>query len=408
MNEYLLIHYTRRTDDVFFWALGGGNHPSITLGRGSLSELSSMAQGKRVYLLIDTRMISLESLHVPSRNRARQLQAVPYAMEEMLACDIEEMHFAPGKAGEGDALPVIAIEKKRLNELLDNLASEQIHPHIITADCLALPYVKDQWSILAYEDSILIRTGTDMGYACDRQIFPGILEALLQKNELADLSINLIHCKDDSHAETLFADTQLPIKQHFFQAHPLEIFSQHFNPLTSLNLLQGAFTPQRSSTTGWLRPWRMVAGIAAIWIALDLTASYIQASQLNQRNIELSKQIESEFKRAMPEARSMSNMRKRVERKLRDLKQQSSNESSSDFLNILNQGADSLTSGNKVKIVAIAYRGTHIDFEMTATSLQDIEQLKLKLDKIAGLNSVLSTTVEKNTVKGRLRLEARG
>jgi len=45
---------------------------------------------------------------------------------------------------------------------------------------------------------------------------------------------------------------------------------------------------------------------------------------------------------------------------------------------------------------------------LSAASLEDVEKVKSKLLESEKIKTVLSTTVEKDKVKGRLRLEAKG
>ena len=134
----------------------------------------------------------------------------------------------------------------------------------------------------------------------------------------------------------------------------------------------------------------------------------MQTSQLEQKNIALTKKIETEFKRALPSAKKISNMRKRVERKLSDLKSGGSGSDNSGFLQILSKVSPALADNDKIQIKAAVYRNNYIDVDLTAKSLQDIEKIKDELAAIPGIKTVLSTTVEKNSVKGRLRLEAKG
>ena len=118
-------------------------------------------------------------------------------------------------------------------------------------------------------------------------------------------------------------------------------------------------------------------------------------------------QIELEFKRAMPEARKMTNMKKRVERRLKDLNSGGKSSNKHQFLNLLSKASPALTLSDQFSIDTAVYKNNYIDFNITTTSLQSIESIKHKLDSIPGLKTVLSTSVEKKQVKARLRLESK-
>ncbi len=401
-----------------YWAIGADNHPSITLGHGSLEELAPIARGKKVSVLIDAHYTTVESVNIPSKNRNKQLLAVPFAMEDFLAEDIEDTHFALGKTTSEAAdnnIQVIAIKRSLLEQTIDFFARQQITLEVVTADSVALPTVDNQWSILLDDDSALIKTGSVQAHSCDRGNFQLIIQTLLQdkkhNEETLPQAITYFYKADDEDAQHLLDDIadefEIEINSQCYKNHALEIFVQNLNEVSSLNLLQGEFKPVRKSNL-WLQPWKSVAAVATFWLVLQLGYSAMLTSQLEIKNHELTRQIESEFKRTIPDAKKMTNMQKRIERRLNDLKSGGSSSANNSFLHILSKVSPVLAKNDKIEIQAAVYRNNYIDVDLTAKSLQDIETVKNKLSTIPGIKTVLSTTVEKSKVKGRLRLEAKG
>jgi len=414
MSEYLLIHYIPgQQDNLQYWALGGDQHPSITLGHGKLDELGAIARGKTVTVLIDSHYTTIKPVSVPSKNRSKQLLAIPFAMEDSLAEDIEDTHFALGKIlpssdDSNNQLPVIAINRKLLRDTLALFAEQGIHVNHMTADALLLPRESNAWSILLNEASAVIKCGDAELHNCEVENLQIILDALLEQSDKPPASISCYHKADSQDVSTLFENTDIPFTEISYQNHPLEIFVGAFKQGQSLNILQGEFTAKRESSITWLQPWKYVAAIAGLWIVLHLTYASILTSQLEDKNIALAKKIEMEFRRAIPDAKKMTNMQKRVERRLKDLKSTGDADYSNGFLNILSEATPALSANKKINIKAAIYRNNYIDIDLSASSLQDIEQVKTRLLESKKIKTVLSTTVEKDKVKGRLRLEAKG
>ncbi|VAW62560.1 hypothetical protein MNBD_GAMMA11-804 [hydrothermal vent metagenome] len=445
MSEFLVIHYKpgqHRPEQqdggdnptLQYWAMGGDQHPSITLGHSTLNELQSLARGKKVSVLIDAHYTTLESVSVPSKNRAKQLLAVPFAMEDRLAEDIDDTHFALGKSDSGktesktsavdsdstqeseivdtskpsgNTVPVIAIKRSLLQQTLGLFKQYEIHPEIVTSDSIALPGSPSQWCVLLDEDSALIKIDYLQAHCCDRDNLPVILQALLDQHEQKPDTITYYYKADDSEAELMLGDIEIALQTKPYQTHALEIFVQHLNDAPPLNLLQGEFKPQRENNS-WFQPWKSAATLAAVWMVLHLSYASVIAAQLEDKNIELTRQIEREFKRAIPDARKLVNMRKRVDRQLKELKLASGSGNASGFLEILSKVSPILKDNDKLDIKAAIFRNNYIDVDLAAKTLQDIEQVKDQLSGISGINTVLSTSVEKGKVKGRLRLEAKG
>lgn len=416
MSEFLLVHFKPAENKpgeepaLQCWAMGGDLHPSITLGQVSLEELKPLARGKKVSLLIDANYTSIETVNIPSKSRSKQLQAVPFAMEDLLAEDIEDMHFSLGKADD-NLVPVIAIKRDLLTYILKLFADYQIHVDAVFADSIALPATAEQWTVLLDGDNALIKTANTQSQNCDRDNLEVILQAILnthrEEEKTPPESITYYFKDDDESAENLLANIEIEIKPQPYKNHCLEIFVQHLDKAQSFNLLQGDFSPKRESNL-WLKPWKSVATVAALWLTLQLAHDALLTSQLEEKNAQLSKQIETEFKRAIPDARKMTNMQKRVERRLKDLKSGGKGSNNSGFLQILSKVSPVLKGNNAITIQGAVYRNNYIDVDLTAKSLQDIESVKNKLEKISGIKTVLSTTVEKSGVKGRLRMEAKG
>lgn len=406
MSEFILVHYKPgQPSGMHYWAMGAEQHPSITLAHGGLDELSRVVRGRKVYVLIDAHFTTLDSVSVPSKNRQKQLKAIPFAMEEHLAEDIEDTHFALGASTDSN-VPVIAIKRSLLQQTIELFASHQISIDVISADSIAIPGSTQQWCVLVDEDSALIKRGHALAHCCDRENTLAILQALLAQTDSPPESILYHYRESDDEACHLLDELDITIEAKPYKNHNLEIFVSHIRDALQFNLLQGEFKPRKQSAFARFQPWKPVAAVASLWMVLHLGYAAIAGSQLEEKNLELSRQIEQEFRRAMPEARKMTNMRTLVERKLKQLKSSGASNSDIGFLQILSKVTPSLASASNIDIRATVYRNNYIDIDLSARTLQDIEQLKSRLDKVNGIKTVLSTTVEKDKVEGKLRLEA--
>jgi general secretion pathway protein L len=409
MREFFVIHYRPdAADGQHYWASGGEQHPSITLGKSSPQEMASIARGKKVSLLIDSRFTTVMSVTVPSKNRSKQLQAIPYAMEDHLAEDLEDIHFAIGKADSHNRIPVIAIKRSLMQDTLALFSDAGVHIDYMSADCSALPISDNSWSLLLFEQSAIISTSSMDAQSCESENLEVILRALLEQASAKPAQIKCF-CTEADQAQLAFLqqlDSEITLQP--IKSHPLEIFASQLEQLPSLNLLQGEFTQKRKSANNWLQPWKYAAIAASLFIALYLGLLSLQSRQLEAENILLSKNIETEFRRAMPEARSLSNMQKRVERHLQELKSAAGRDNSNHFLHLLSSATPALSQASNITINAAVFRSNHLDLDISTNSLQNIEQVKSQLLKLPDIKTVLSTTVEKDSVNGRLRLEAKG
>jgi len=405
MTETLLIYFQPQQQRICCVLLNEQGKLLSQPEHGNLNDIAAIAKGKQATVLIDSACINIESVNIPGQNKQRQAQAVPFALEEQLATDIDDMHFAMGKKNSDQLIPVISIDRSLLENSLQQFRDAGVFVNILSADILALPFTENNWSILVDEDSAIIKTSHSNGYYCDRDNLAVILAPLLNKEDAPE-SITYFHKDDDSHAAELIADIDTTLNIKTYQSHAIEVFAKNLTDAQQLNILQGEYTPKRQSNLA-LKPWKSVAALFVAWLTVQMISAGIESQQLAEKNQALTSQIEKQFKLANPSARKFNNMRKRMERKLKQLKNGGS-ETDPLFLQILADAAPAFSKIKKVNIRGIVFRSQYVDMDLQAESLQSLEEVKNLLSANRKLKVVMSTSVEKNKTRGRLRLEAQG
>ncbi|MDQ1362869.1 MAG: ral secretion pathway protein [Pseudomonadota bacterium] len=400
MTDSLLIHY-RADGSIQAAVLGEPGKLRDTPAPVSFADLAEKYPGAHATLLIDSALLHSARLALPGNNRQRQIKAAPYALEDQLACDIDELHFILGKREADNLITVSCISKSRLRALLTQFSEAGIQIDSACPDLLALPLAAQQWTVLVDSHHACIKISAQSGYYCERANLPVILPALLQQPAMAPQTLLVLTAADDD-VTALFAGVDLPrITQNYSQSL-LQIFALHLNDARSMNLLQGEFAVKRPASLHW-RAWR-IAAIAAIgWLALQLVMAGIEIRMLKTVEQQLTADIETEFKRIFPDAQKFSGMQSRVKNRLKQLKG-GGDKSQEIFLQILAEAAPALMADGLV-IRGIAYRERHVDMELQATSLDILEAARSRLDNQHRIKSVLSTSVEKDKATGRLRLE---
>ncbi|HET7922784.1 MAG TPA: type II secretion system protein GspL, partial [Gammaproteobacteria bacterium] len=138
MAETLFLHLPA-ADQAVGWL------PVDTLGnrigrvqQGGLTDAAAAARGRRLRVLVPGVHISLLRTSVPTRNPQKLLQAVPFALEDLLAEDIESLHFAIGPR-DADGCSVAVLQRARLEQWLQQLADAGLKADELIPDMLALP-----------------------------------------------------------------------------------------------------------------------------------------------------------------------------------------------------------------------------------------------------------------------------
>ena len=110
MAQYLLTYLQRIGDDYLRWAVCDDKSNTVKAhGHGNFADAAKAAERRKVVMVVAGTEMLLEEASVPTTNLSKALKAVPYALEEQLAQDIEDSHFAFGSRLKSNRIPVAVI-----------------------------------------------------------------------------------------------------------------------------------------------------------------------------------------------------------------------------------------------------------------------------------------------------------
>jgi general secretion pathway protein L len=189
-----------------------------------------------------------------------------------------------------------------------------------------------------------------------------------------------------------------------YNNHPLVVYCGEYKHALELNLLQGKYKPVSKTNVNWQR-WRLTAVMAVIFIGLQLGITGSQYQTLQDENKKLQVEIDKIYKKTFPESKRVVNARVQMEQKLNELKGGGSASTNTSLIALLADASPALSSEKNISIQSISFRNNKIDLEVSASTLQNIEQLNKKLNNTALKAEIISSSSEKDKVKGNLRLQ---
>ena len=409
MASTLLLHYDPAKPDQATWShVNNQGELTSRITSGSLEDAAVVAQQHKVVVLIDSSNVHLNHVQLPTTNRQKMLRAIPYALEEQLAEDIEDFHFVIGKADPHYGTPVAGIRKDTIEGLLAAFNQAGISIDAIIPDAICTPAAPDQWSVLFHAGKALVQFQALIGSVIDTANLPLLLQASLGKAENKPARIVCFYLdgkEPDPALEQI--DPDVEIVKVAYNTHPLVVFCGEFSRAKSLNLLQGKYKPRRKSSGQWYR-WRLAASLAAAWVLMYAGINLVELNSLEKKNAELGLQIEDIYKKSFPGSKRIVNPRVQMEQKLNELRG-GGGPQGSQFLALLTESVSAISSQKDIEIQSIDFRNNRMDIGLTGTNLQSVETLNKQLNKNTELmTEITSATSEKNIVKGRIRLQRSG
>ncbi len=409
MAGTLLLHYDPAKPDQATWShVNNQGELTSRITSGSLEDAAIVAQQHKVVVLLDSSNVHLNHVQLPTSNRQRMLRAIPYALEDQLAEDIENFHFVIGKTDPHYGTPVAGIRKDTIEGLLATFNQAGISIDAVIPDAICSPAAPDQWSVLFHAGKALVQFEALIGSVIDTANLPLLLQASLGKAERKPEKIVYFYLDGEEPDPALEQiDTDVEIIKVAYNTHPLVVFCGEFSRAKSLNLLQGKYKPRRKSGGQWYR-WRLAASLAAVWLLLYAGINLVELNSLESRNAELGIQIEKIYKQSFPGSKRIVNPRVQMEQKLNELRG-GGGPQGSQFLALLTESVSAISGQKDIEIQSIDFRNNRMDIGLTGTNLQSVETLNRQLNRNTRLSTeIVSATSEKNIVKGRIRLERSG
>lgn len=367
---------------------------------------AAAAAGGRVVALAPGADVLLTTATLPTRNRKRMMAAVPFALEEQLISDVENMHFALGPITALGPVPVAAVERRHMQQWLDDLQQVELRPDALIPEQLALPWQAGSWTLLYEAHQVLVRTAPQQGFATEPALIGTLLRGALQDAGAAQpnrLEVHLCVPLDDALA-AIVAEFNLTLEVIACD-DALALFAAHYAPDQAINLLQGSFSRNEQFGRLW-RPWRMTAALLAAWIVLGMGTRIIEYQRLAHEKVALESKIEQVYRQAFPGDKNLVNPRVQMERHLAELSGGGKN--GAGFLDLLAQTGPAFKATPGLTIKTLRSQNGELELELNIKDLQELDKLKQRLATAGPLSvEIVSAAARDGKVEGRLKIKAK-
>lgn len=302
-----------------------------------------------IIAVIPAQDVLLTQANLPKMNKQRLMQALPFALEEQLLDDVENLHFAVSDSQIGDSLPVAVISKLKIQAWLNALKAANISPSAMVPLTFALPFEHNTWHINTHEDICTVRTGKFSGFTCEPDNLKTFLDLKLAEEKDKE-SIQMFRSK--------LSETQL-LEQSA---------TQILNDLP-INLLQGEYRAKRKATQV-KKIWLLAGGLAAAWIVVALFSSIVSFFILHHQVSNIENSINVIYKRNFPQATSVVAPRQRMEEKLKASFAQANQ---NNFLALLSLLAKSKKDNNGIRFQSLDFREKQLTLEVIADNFDALD-----------------------------------
>jgi general secretion pathway protein L len=379
---------------------------------GPLALAAARTAGRHVVALVPGAEVLLAEPELPPAKAGAKLhQLVPYALEEQLAQDIDELHFAVGRRQSDSArVPVAVVARKLMDEWLGQLRGAGIEPEAMYAESELLPRNPGQAVALLDDEVIVVRPPAGAVVTLPTDALPEALEIAAAGAEAGasggrGLILYTGPAEWQRRSEQVEAVRERfdGIKIQLLSGGPLSLFAQQLPAAVATNLLQGPYAPAISQPVGW-RAWRIAAILLAALVGLHVTGKAAELMVLRHTDSRLDASISQVFHTAMPGEQSTYEARRRMQQRLAAAR---AREASGGFLTGLEALAKARGTVPQTVMRALTFRDGALEIELSAPNAEALAQLSRELRQAGWQARLVSGNPAGSAYLGRIEMKRR-
>jgi general secretion pathway protein L len=216
---------------------------------GPLELAPPMAVSRKVIVLVPGTDALLAEPVLPVKSGAKLAQVVPFALEEHLAADVENLHFAVGKRETRPGTPVAVVSHARMEGWQALLANAGLQVDAMYPETAALPETTNAITLLIEGARVYVRRSETPGAVLDIEPLIEALQLALASGEEAREHVTIYLSETDYERER-----ELLEGLHEFTASlqlkllpdgPLPLLAAHIVQHAGVNLLQHRYQAKR-------------------------------------------------------------------------------------------------------------------------------------------------------------------
>jgi len=331
---------------------------------GPVAGAAALVGGRRVVCLLPSTRVLRTRADVPVRNQSRLALALPFALEDLLAEDIDDLHFASGMRHGDGRIGVAVIRRTHLDDCLALLAEAGVAPKAIFADSDGVADLVGTTTILLEDTQVILRDPGGDAVAAETDGLDALLSLwLAQTRPTSDDSttpprqLQIYDATTDGWPNSVWEELQAQVQSLEVRRLPdgaLARLAAGVVVSPGVNLLQGRYAKRSSFASYWPR-WRLAAAlIAALGLTILLNAG-VDTWRLNRESAALETELNQAIAHTFPGA-APRDVRALVDQRLQAGSPQQGLAAGRQFLDTLRTVAGAVSRTGNARIEALNFR----------------------------------------------------
>lgn len=348
-------------------------------------------------ILLPASDVSLHTTKLTVSNNQDLQSALPYALEDQLVQNVDDLHFSWARTSPSDIHVVVVTDA-----IMQSLHSEYNEPNtVVLPDILSLPFTNGRWCVVVHGNRALVRTGLYEGFECHRDILAQQIKLFLRDNPIPQ---KIYYWYQRQDKEDCMPDAVKPITYYSYYRSFKNWIKKNAMLAPNLNLFSGRYQIKQGSQIK-LGNWLPAIALLLLSLIIHFGFSWFQIIRYESKQQHLTEQSHKLFSEAFPNVKRIIRPRFQAEQELKRLGA-SNIDNKSQFFQVYGHTIKTMKNYSDLKMVGFNWKNNRFDYQLEANSMTSIESFNRQLME-QGLNSeVFNFVNDKGKAKSRLRIQA--
>jgi general secretion pathway protein L len=351
------------------------------LAHRAFSEIRQLQLQAKTVAVVSAEYAGIHFAELPWLPEKKARAALPFALEDKLAENVDDLHFAFSRQFYQDGRYLVVIcNKSWLMDLLSELEKHRINFDSITLD----------WFALENNEASVMRTCL---LTYDKQVFCGALARELAISYLDDISTEqTIYTFNDSDASLLAPSAQNT------GLDSLVWIAKRLQVKKTLNLSQGQL--QQNNNNFKAKRWYMAAAIMSLlWVVILVIGNSLKIHSLNTQITDVDAHIATVYRQFFPQAQQIISPRFRITQLLKSRK----DDTNSTFWLLLNHLTKAILE-NKSQVEQLRFQNQLLQVTVVSKDFDTLEAVQTALQSTSVKVRQSQASSEGDKVAGTLEL----
>ncbi len=376
MSEYAIVRINDKLIPEFQISYNSTNNIATKRNINQWKDIN-VRKNQELLLIIAGNCVLTAYVTIPSKNDEIIRQSIPFALEELLANDIEDNHFSYKKCGEQLFL-VSIINRAIVQSIKTSIEKHNLICHKLYSEINTVPAIEDTTTICAIDDSYVINTN-----GTGTTVEKSLLSSYLKQNDSATTTLY------SSKNESIVQNTETRIEQINTDLLQSKVLLTN----QPINLFQGEFSEDSGKKSG-INPLTKIMVLSALLIASWLCINLFTLWQLSNTIDDNKAQQKALLVNLIPNITQseLKDPYAAFQSRLKSAQNSTGSTNNAGFIQSLIYLGQTLTQHPKIQILSVRKRENKLEVKLETLNVSLLNSFQSSLE-----NNVLAMKIKTGT-----------